>query len=160
MIFLTVSLLVYALSSWFSISVIIKNTAKSPKFFGRFFAFRQNYGTFLRFSKKTYFFSKYFGFSLDFSPITSIIVIVVKRKRQKQQNTAELCKGSTTDSDSVCEGSNPSSATIFEPLKSLISAVFLWFFELYLDIVQFLGNRTRPAKTHSILAILSKSDNL
>ena len=24
---------------------------------------------------------------------------------------AELCKGSTTDSDSVCEGSNPSSAT-------------------------------------------------
>ncbi len=27
-------------------------------------------------------------------------------------NIAELCKGSTTDSDSVCEGSNPSSATI------------------------------------------------
>ena len=26
------------------------------------------------------------------------------------QNIAELCKGSTADSDSVCEGSNPSSA--------------------------------------------------
>ena len=25
---------------------------------------------------------------------------------------AELCKGSTTDSDSVCEGSNPSSAAM------------------------------------------------
>lgn len=28
----------------------------------------------------------------------------------KTQQIAELCKGSTTDSDSVCEGSNPSSA--------------------------------------------------
>ena len=26
------------------------------------------------------------------------------------KNIAELCKGSTADSDSVCEGSNPSSA--------------------------------------------------
>ena len=26
---------------------------------------------------------------------------------------AELCNGSTADSDSVCEGSNPSSAAIF-----------------------------------------------
>ena len=28
------------------------------------------------------------------------------------EHLAELCKGSTTDSDSVCEGSNPSSAAI------------------------------------------------
>ena len=28
------------------------------------------------------------------------------------RDTAGLCKGSTTDSDSVCEGSNPSSAAI------------------------------------------------
>ena len=28
-----------------------------------------------------------------------------------QLNNAELCKGSTADSDSVCLGSNPSSAT-------------------------------------------------
>ena len=27
------------------------------------------------------------------------------------KHVAELCNGSTTDSDSVCEGSNPSSAT-------------------------------------------------
>ena len=30
--------------------------------------------------------------------------------RAKKFNIAELCNGSTTDSDSVCEGSNPSSA--------------------------------------------------
>ena len=29
-----------------------------------------------------------------------------------QKDIAELCKGSTADSDSVCEGSNPSSAAI------------------------------------------------
>ncbi len=29
----------------------------------------------------------------------------------QKQNIGELCKGSTTDSDSVCEGSNPSSPT-------------------------------------------------
>ena len=28
------------------------------------------------------------------------------------KHVAELCNGSTTDSDSVCEGSNPSSAAI------------------------------------------------
>ena len=34
-------------------------------------------------------------------------------------NIAELCKGSTADSDSVCLGSNPSSAAIKNaPLKS------------------------------------------
>lgn len=37
---------------------------------------------------------------LDFLRKNSIIYLVV----------AELCKGSTTDSDSVCLGSNPSSA--------------------------------------------------
>ena len=30
------------------------------------------------------------------------------------EHVAELCNGSTTDSDSVCEGSNPSSATNIE----------------------------------------------
>ena len=35
------------------------------------------------------------------------------------KNLAELCKGSTADSDSVCLGSNPSSAAIKNaPLKS------------------------------------------
>ena len=31
-----------------------------------------------------------------------------------KKDIAELCKGSTTDSDSVCLGSNPSSAAIHE----------------------------------------------
>ncbi len=35
-----------------------------------------------------------------------------------QLNNAELCKGSTADSDSVCLGSNPSSATK-KPLTAL-----------------------------------------
>ena len=34
------------------------------------------------------------------------------RKQQCAFNLAELCKGSTADSDSVCLGSNPSSAAI------------------------------------------------
>lgn len=46
----------------------------------------------------------------------------------KQQNDlAELCKGSTTDSDSVCEGSNPSSATIVKPLETQVSSGFSTF---------------------------------
>lgn len=36
--------------------------------------------------------------------------IIVKVFRKGHSQIAELCKGSTADSDSVCEGSNPSSA--------------------------------------------------
>ena len=36
--------------------------------------------------------------------------IIVKVFRRGHSQIAELCKGSTADSDSVCEGSNPSSA--------------------------------------------------
>ena len=36
--------------------------------------------------------------------------IIVKVFRKGHRQIAELCKGSTADSDSVCEGSNPSSA--------------------------------------------------
>ena len=54
---------------------------------------------------------------------------------QKNRNTAGLCKGSTTDSDSVCEGSNPSPAAkkglksfdfrpFFYPWKAALSRVF------------------------------------
>ena len=43
--------------------------------------------------------------SLDICVFIDIIIIAVA--------DAGLCKGSTTDSDSVCEGSNPSPATIF-----------------------------------------------
>ena len=37
-------------------------------------------------------------------------------KAAKSQDNAELCNGSTTDSDSVCLGSNPSSAAIGKTL--------------------------------------------
>ena len=40
-----------------------------------------------------------------------------------QLNIAELCKGSTADSDSVCLGSNPSSATK-KPLTALVVGGF------------------------------------
>ena len=36
--------------------------------------------------------------------------IIVKVFREGHRQIAELCKGSTADSDSVCEGSNPSPA--------------------------------------------------
>ena len=36
--------------------------------------------------------------------------IIVKVFRKGRRQIAELCKGSTADSDSVCEGSNPSPA--------------------------------------------------
>ena len=37
-------------------------------------------------------------------------VRIAKVVGRPQKNVAELCKGSTADSDSVCLGSNPSSA--------------------------------------------------
>ena len=45
---------------------------------------------------------------LDFLPKSSIIIV----------RLAGLCKGSTTDSDSVCEGSNPSPAAIPKSLET------------------------------------------
>ena len=36
--------------------------------------------------------------------------IIIKVFREGHRQIAELCKGSTADSDSVCEGSNPSPA--------------------------------------------------
>ena len=39
---------------------------------------------------------------------------------------AELCNGSTADSDSVCEGSNPSSAASREPRHATRSGLFLF----------------------------------
>ena len=50
---------------------------------------------------------------------------------------AGLCKGSTTDSDSVCEGSNPSPAANF--LKRLIPQAGSLRYQAFLD---FCGNFT------------------
>ena len=49
----------------------------------------------------------------------SAIIISVK-------DIAELCNGSTADSDSVCEGSNPSSAASREPRHATRSGLFLF----------------------------------
>ena len=43
------------------------------------------------------------------------------------QKIAGLCKGSTTDSDSVCEGSNPSPAAIRKPPFSSEKGGFYYF---------------------------------
>ena len=51
----------------------------------------------------------------------SAIIISVK-------DIAELCNGSTADSDSVCEGSNPSSAATKAHIVELKSHVVLFLF--------------------------------
>ena len=51
----------------------------------------------------------------------SAIIISVK-------DIAELCNGSTADSDSVCEGSNPSSAATKAHIVELKSHVVLFYF--------------------------------
>ena len=50
--------------------------------------------------------------------------IIVKVFREGHRQIAELCKGSTADSDSVCEGSNPSPAAK-KPLVSYETGGFL-----------------------------------
>ena len=52
------------------------------------------------------------------------------------QSIAELCKGSTTDSDSVCLGSNPSSAAISPVFPGLIFEVWLSLVERYVRDVE------------------------
>ena len=54
--------------------------------------------------------------------------IIVKVFRKGHRQIAELCKGSTADSDSVCEGSNPSSAAITRKPVSVTLAGFLFDF--------------------------------
>ena len=51
---------------------------------------------------KSTFFKKVLDFSLFFD--------IINFGLEREANLAGLCKGSTTDSDSVCEGSNPSPA--------------------------------------------------
>ena len=55
--------------------------------------------------------------------------IIVKVFREGHSQIAELCKGSTADSDSVCEGSNPSPAAT-KVLKPQGFRTFLYFPEL------------------------------
>ena len=55
-------------------------------------------------------FSRFFIFSLDNQGKLCIINMRLRDKSETQESIAGLCKGSTPDSDSVCEGSNPSPA--------------------------------------------------
>ncbi len=71
---------------------------------------------------------KFFEKNLDLSKICDIICIA-------QLNIGELCNGSTTDSDSVCWGSNPYSPA---KKKALILVIGAFFF-----VCIFVGIRTR-----------------
>ena len=48
---------------------------------------------------------------------------------------AELCNGSTADSDSVCEGSNPSSAANIITSVATEVVIFI-FYEVWLSLVE------------------------
>ena len=67
-------------------------------------------GIFSPFLRRENFCQKILKKLLTFPPALRIIAPVLARGRNKKQKIAGLCKGSTTDSDSVCEGSNPSPA--------------------------------------------------
>ena len=56
------------------------------------------------------------------------------------RDTAGLCKGSTTDSDSVCEGSNPSPAAKESDLKIVLGR-FLYFCD---SIYREMGRKLLP----------------
>ena len=60
---------------------------------------------------------------------------------------AELCKGSTTDSDSVCEGSNPSSAARFAPTGAFVFEVWLSLVERYVRDVEVAGSNPVTSTT-------------
>ena len=56
--------------------------------------------------------------------------IIIFDRVTRTMNIAGLCKGSTADSDSVCEGSNPSPAASFKRLQSLCLRSFFIFRQL------------------------------
>ena len=56
----------------------------------------------------------------------------------RRTDIAGLCKGSTADSDSVCEGSNPSPAAIESP-ETVRFQDFSFAFDPLSDLVFFLG---------------------
>ena len=62
--------------------------------------------------------------TVDKQEKTCIIVFV-------RRNTAGLCKGSTADSDSVCEGSNPSPAAKGNHRKCIAFGGFSCFYRVF-----------------------------
>ena len=69
----------------------------------------------------------------------------------KRQNIAELCNGSTTDSDSVCLGSNPSSAA---KNQSSTLAVLFWFLFCDVDLNPVQHPSSAAKNQRSALAVL------
>ena len=63
----------------------------------------------------------------------AILCLAVRAVRHSEEDTAGLCKGSTADSDSVCEGSNPSpAANIKKDVRILhVGAGFLHLINSY-----------------------------
>ena len=84
---------------------------------------------------------------------TCIIVFV-------RRNTAGLCKGSTADSDSVCEGSNPSPAAIlsdqnrYTHLKPLRNQGFQRFYALFFQSVFYRYTRAFKSVRKDLNSIL------
>ncbi len=48
-----------------------------------------------------------------------------------QFNIGELCNGSTTDSDSVCWGSNPYCPAKTKILSTLVDGIFVLYYSLF-----------------------------
>ena len=48
------------------------------------------------------------------------------------ENKAELCKGSTADSDSVCWGSNPYSAAKTKILSIIVGRFFVLYYSFFI----------------------------
>ena len=63
---------------------------------------------------------------LDKSRVSGIINPALASDARAANEIAGLCKGSTTDSDSVCEGSNPSPAAKTKPWNLNGSRVFIF----------------------------------
>ena len=62
--------------------------------------------------------------------------IIIKHSRECLGSDGELCKGSTTDSDSVCEGSNPSSPTS-------MAAATAWLLPFFRGVAQLVARLVR-----------------
>ena len=69
-----------------------------------------------------------FDFFLDICSSFAIMILALAcgPPHQQASQIAGLCKGSTADSDSVCEGSNPSPAAR-KPGQELFRRLLTWF---------------------------------
>ena len=76
--------------------------------------------------------------------------IIVKVFRRGHSQIAELCKGSTADSDSVCEGSNPSSAAK-KPVIGFNHRLFSNFLPIYEQLTFGLAHKSCTTAAQKLL---------